>query len=251
MGEALGPLIGAGKEAEVYAFGAGRVAKIYRAGRPKRTAFREAFITSAIESFGLPSPRIWGVEAVGGRWAVIMDRVDGPTFAQTIERDPARAPSLVKAMVQLQLRIHGTAGAQLPRLNERLARNIGLADLDPPTRARLLNRLAAMPSGDTLCHGDFHPLNIIGDEESAIIVDWLDALLGAPAADACRSYVLIRSFSPALAHAYLDAYTRAGDLGREAILAWMPIVAAARLAEGIEGAEAQALREMVERHNRD
>src|SRR5215475_12266456 len=33
-----------------------------------------------------------------------------------------------------------------------------------------------MPDGDRLCHGDFHPLNILGNTLDPMIIDWLDAL---------------------------------------------------------------------------
>jgi hypothetical protein len=64
-------------------------------------------------------------------------------------------------------------------------------------------------------------------------VDWLDARSGDPAADVCRSYVLIKHSAPELAAAYVDAYAAAGGKSGEIILSWLPFVAAARLAEGV------------------
>ena len=51
----------------------------------------------------------------------------------------------------------------------------------------LLEAIAEMPDGDRLCHGDFHPLNILGDTADPLIIDWPDARRGEPAADVCRS----------------------------------------------------------------
>src|SRR5262245_55079407 len=86
--------------------------------------------------------------------------------------------------------------------------------------------------GDRLCHGDFHPINVLGDLAQPLVIDWPDAARGAPAADACRSYLLLRLHAADLAEPYLDAYGRAGDVPRAPILAWLPYLAAARLAEG-------------------
>jgi aminoglycoside phosphotransferase (APT) family kinase protein len=72
------------------------------------------------------------------------------------------------------------------------------------------------------------------------VLDWVDAALGDPAADVCRSSVLIRSVSAELAEAYVEAYVAMTDMDRARIEAWLPIVAGARLAEGVPH-EAEAL----------
>jgi aminoglycoside phosphotransferase (APT) family kinase protein len=111
-------------------------------------------------------------------------------------------------------------------------------------RRTLLAELAAMPDGDRLCHGDFHPYNIMGPPGHEVLVDWLDASRGDPAADACRSYVLLRPVVPEIASAYVDAYSQASGQSRDAILNWLPFVAAARLAEGVP--ETDELMKMVD-----
>ena len=65
------------------------------------------------------------------------------------------------------------------------------------------------------------------------MVDWTSASRGEPAADVCRSYVLMKPSMPELATAYVDAYVRLGDSTSERIFMWLPVVAAARLAENV------------------
>jgi hypothetical protein len=77
----------------------------------------------------------------------------------------------------------------------------------------------------------------------------LTAARGAPAADACRSYLLLRLHAADLAEPYLDAYGRAGGMPRAPILAWLPYLAAARLAEGVAG-ETERLLELATRPSR-
>ena len=66
-----------------------------------------------------------------------------------------------------------------------------------------------------------------------MVVDWLDASRGDPAADVCRSYVLMKPSYPELASAYLAIYSELSGVGKERILRGLPFVAAARLAEGV------------------
>jgi aminoglycoside phosphotransferase (APT) family kinase protein len=136
----------------------------------------------------------------------------------------------------LQLRIHDEPGWFLPRLRDRLHRAISrAAQLSAGEIAAMLQRLESLPEGDRLCHGDFHPFNVMGTGEASVIIDWLDATQGAPEADACRSYLLLLHNVPDTAPAYLDAYMRLSGRSREAILAWLPVLAAARLVEQVPG----------------
>lgn len=229
----LGPLLGTGKEAEVFALG-DLVAKRYRSAAKKGSAFREAAILAVVESLGLPVPSVRGVSQMDDRWAIVMTRVDGPSFAEAIAIERHSLPEYLKAMATLHKRIHNQPGAQLVDLKRKLSGGIARAEmLGDVRRSRLLASLAERPAGDRLCHGDFHPWNVLGPPGQATIIDWLDASCGDPAADACRSYVLMLPHAPEMAAGYVDAYAAATGLDREAVIAWRPVVAAARLSEGV------------------
>ncbi|MBY0320249.1 MAG: phosphotransferase [Reyranella sp.] len=131
-----------------------------------------------------------------------MTRADGPSFAEAIGGQPEALALYMKAMVRLQLAIHRHEAVLLPDLKARLIDRIRrAAALGGSRQGRLLDRLADMPNGDRLCHGDFHPFNVMGEPDNACIVDWLDATRGEPAADACRSYLLMRGVEPTWASA--------------------------------------------------
>src|SRR5262249_14802914 len=141
----FGRLLGSGKEAEVYEYD-GRVAKLYKPHALKRSAFREASILAFVESVGLPAPNVYGVREFEGRWAVLMDRADGPLFADAMRQDAAAIPAHLKAMAALHARIHAAPAAQLASLKAKLGANIERATvLDKVLRNDLLQRLAAMP----------------------------------------------------------------------------------------------------------
>lgn len=239
-GQPPGPRIGIGKEAEIFACGMA-VLKLYNNGTPKRAAFREAAALALVEALGLPVPQVQGVRRVGERWGVVMSRAEGPSFAEAMQRNPALLAEYVAEMARLHRGVHGHPGIQFPGAKPRLAADIArVAHLNAAQRDALLRRLADMPDGDRLCHGDFHPLNILGRPGQAVILDWPNASRGDPAADVCRSYVLIRSVAPEIARTYVDAYT-AGAMDAAKVWAWLPVIAAARLAEGVPDEEAALL----------
>ena len=242
MAVELGPLLGTGKVAEVYAWGDGLVLKLYKPGAPKTSAFREAAILSLIEGSGLPAPR---VHSVGGelqsRWGLMMTRAEGQPFAPALTRWPPSQAHL-EALARLHARIHDVSVPQLPSLKARLRANIGRAPLlDRARRERLLAELAALPDGDRLCHGDFHPWNVLGTPDNATVIDWLDATIGVAAADVCRSYVLIAHASVPLAETYVATYAKFTGLDVNEVWRWRAVVAGARLAEGVPDEEASLL----------
>ena len=229
----LGELLGAGKEAEVYLYRPGWVIKLTRWRRDHAPARCEDAILRGLERTGM-APAPGGVVEIAGRWGVVMEHVTGPVLAERLTA-PNGVEEVLSVMVDLHRRVHGWAAPTgLPRLKERLTRNIeGTRLLDEPTRRRLLDSLPTLPDGDRLCHGDFHPYNILGNGGGARIVDWLDASAADPVADVCRTFVLIGSVNSALAERYVDAYCAATGMDRTAVHAWLPVVAAARLAEKV------------------
>jgi aminoglycoside phosphotransferase (APT) family kinase protein len=229
----LGERIGAGRVAEVYAQG-DNVLKLYLSPGAKAEALREAATLAALEPLGLPVPRVLATLERGGRWGLVMTKAPGQPFLEVMMRDPSAGPRQLAAMADLHAAIHAHSVRTLPGHKAKLGAAIQRApDLGESGRARLLERLAALPSGDRVCHLDFHPANILGVPGEATVVDWLDASLGDPAADVCRTHVIIHPHFPEVADAYVAAYAGVTGMARDAVDAWRPVIAGARLAEGL------------------
>jgi aminoglycoside phosphotransferase (APT) family kinase protein len=234
MDEAMGGLLAVGNVAEIFEWGGSRVLKRYKSAAAKPAAFREAATHAAVEALGLPVPRVWGVQEVEDRWGLVFDRVSQASFAEQMISEPDEIPRYLECMVRLHRRIHAHEAIQFATLKVRLAADIAAASLlDEQRKLALLTAIAEMPDGDRLCHGDFHPMNILGDAAQPVIIDWPDARRGDPAADVCRSYLLMRLHAVEIAAPYLDAYCRAGGMAHETVLGWLPYVTAAKLAENV------------------
>jgi thiamine kinase-like enzyme len=116
----------------------------------------------------------------------------------------------------------------------------------------LLQHLERLPDGTALCHGDFHPENVLVGEEGVFVVDWPSAMRGNPLADIARTTLLVMysELPPDLPareeilrqrevfyRTYLEHYQNFSGLNLTELQAWMPIVAAARLRENIPDEE--------------
>lgn len=240
-----GPLLGAGNMAEVFLEG-DHVLKLYRAGMGPAGPAAEMVAMAVAAEHGLPVPEAIALRQQEGRWGIEMGRAQGVPLAHLDATGPALVEGALAAMVRLQVAMHGVRDARLPPLKPRLADRIGRAPgLGAAQRTELLARLADLPDGQALCHGDFHPFNLIGAADGSVtIIDWADATSGPAAADACRSYLILLPVAPDFAEAYLDAYAGSAAVTREDILAWLPCLAAARLCEGIAD-QSELLREIA------
>jgi Ser/Thr protein kinase RdoA (MazF antagonist) len=227
----LGRRLGAGRVAEVFEWGAD-VVKLYAAGIGPEQAQREAATLDGLRGGVLVVPLSLGVVEVEGRWGLTMTRMPGRPLAEQLAG--AGLAAGVARFAALHRQMHQQSVAGLIPLKQRLATRIArVRELDDATRARLLDRLGGLPDGDRLCHGDFHPFNIMADGDTLAIIDWLDATSGPPEADVCRSYLLMLHHVPELAESYLDVRTAGAEFDRGEVLDWLPVQAAARLDEGV------------------
>jgi hypothetical protein len=163
MDETIGPLLAVGNVAEIFEWSS-RVVKLYKSTGAKPAAFREAALQAAAEAMGLPVPGVWSVQEIGGRWGLVFDRVRQASFAEQMLTNSDDVPRYLECTVRLHMRIHAQRAVQFAGLNVRLAANIAATRLLGERRKQdLLRGIADMADGERLCHGDFHPMNVLDE----------------------------------------------------------------------------------------
>ncbi len=245
-----------GRTAEVYAWETGKIAKVYFPGFSAEDAAYEAKIAAAVQASGVACPRFYEQVEFEGRPGLIYERVDGVPMAELVFKGPWRVPSLAKRMANLHRAMHQPKiEADLPRQREKYTRRIETSNILPASlKTRLLETYAKIPDESRLCHGDFHPGNILSAGTQDLAIDWIDVSLGHPLADVARSSILLLGTAATvpilpvrwLVNWFHNQYLRAyfADGGDQAVYrALLPIVAAARLAEGIPELQGWLLRQ--------
>lgn len=246
----LGALLGAGREAEVYASGESAVIKVYRPGFGGHGS--EAAALAALNGHGI-APRLLDVVDCDGRPGLVMERLDGADMLTQLQHRPWRVLSMARTLAAAHLSMHDVqAPTNLPDLREVLAARIGGA-IAPLSLRRFAGQvLDGLPAGDRLCHGDYHPGNVLVGSDRVGVIDWPGAARGVPEADHARTLLLLRWADPlpgtslmlrglmaagrsVLAHRYARAYARGARRPLQQVDSWLVVHAAARLSEGIEG----------------
>lgn len=246
----LGIPIAIGRTAAIYSWGEDRVLKLFHEWFPQEGISHEARIARTVHAAGLPVPEVGGILEVDGRLGLEYERVRGVSMRAEMATRPWRMIGSACRLADLHARIHGVPGpAGIPSQQERLKAQVDQAKgLSGDLRQAALRALERMPKGDRLCHGDFHPGNVILTERGPIVLDWIDATVGNPIADVARTSVLVegecvvgtslsrfQKTMVRLSHrAYLHRYMRSRPGKEDDHMRWRPIIVAARMSEGIE-----------------
>ncbi|MFA6107155.1 MAG: phosphotransferase [Candidatus Latescibacterota bacterium] len=245
---ALGPLLARGRTAEIHAWGLNHVVKVYHPWMPRSAVELERRCTAAARAAGLPVPAVGEVVQLDGRVGLVLERVDGLSMMDRITGQQDHPMDSACRLAELHRALHQQpAPPGLPDQADRLESRIRRGSvLGPAEQEAALTALVRLDRGDRLCHGDFHPGNVLVADQGPVIIDWIDAASGSPAADLGRTVLLFEGAiatsqasegMPALMRQYRDAYLEGygADHGPAATWrAWMPVLAAARLDEQIE-----------------
>lgn len=238
-----------GRTATVYAWGIGGVVKVFRDWFPREDIEYEARIARAVHAAGLRVPEVGEVVEVEGRLGLEYEPLEGVSLWDEMRAKPWALGKYSNLLAHLHVEIHAIPDpGDIPGLKGKLERRIRSApELRAEARHALLATLDQLPNGDHLCHGDFHPDNVVLTENGPVLIDWIDASLGSPPADVARASILamgevgtpgLMSFAERIAlgwghRLYRKRYFKLRQGGEGEYSRWLPIVAAARLSEGI------------------
>ena len=175
--------------------------RIYKSGKfvvkefdtdfSKSDILNEALNQARVEETGLKIPQLEEVKKIDGKWAIVLDYIEGKTLAEIIENDRKNLEMYMEKFVDIQIEIHSKRSPLLNKLKDKMSRKIDETNLDATTRYELHTRLEGMPKHNKVCHGDFNPSNIIitpaGDY---YVLDWSHATQGNASADVARTYLL-------------------------------------------------------------
>jgi aminoglycoside phosphotransferase (APT) family kinase protein len=208
----------------------------------------EARISRLVAQTGLPVPSVGDVLTVEGRMGIVFDRVSGPTLVEYFSVHPWTILQSVRVFTDLHLAMHSKTVPDLPSQRQFLHRLIGEADVPTTVSREAHQRLDDLPDGQMLCHGDFHPENVLHTRAGPVIIDWFTATSGNPLADVANTSLLLEAAAlpdsrmpmwlltsaRAFVHrAYLRRYLRQGRIRAEEVAAWRVPIIVARLGHGI------------------
>ncbi|MBG9580848.1 aminoglycoside phosphotransferase [Bacillus thuringiensis] len=227
--------IAKGNTAEIYLYD-NKIMKLFKDYLPNTESMNEAKKQKYAYSCGLSVPNVFEVTKIQNRQAIIMEYVKGDSIGDLLLNNLNEAEYYINICVNEQKKIHAIRvnTGEMEAMEERLERQIkSVHKLDEKQKENILNKLHSIKFDSRLCHGDFHPFNLILSEKNVSIIDWVDACSGDIRADVFRTYLLYAQSHIELAEMYLQIYCRNTDLTRGEIFQWAPIITAARFSEKV------------------
>jgi aminoglycoside phosphotransferase (APT) family kinase protein len=252
-------LLGQGRTAEVYLFQDRFVIKLFRVNFPKQAIDNEYIVCRSIGGL-LNIPKAHQRLTVDGRDAIIFDFIKGESGFRHLLRKPWIVAGFAREFAAIHAKIHSTSVPdRVPESKSILIRNINLHDqLPPKAKTKIIQYLNSLPGGNILCHGDFHPENILVSLGKPFVLDWMTATRGNPLADVARTSVLLKwaepgPGTPALIKIllgsirrkfhghYLSEYLKLTGARQADVEAWELPMLAARLMEWLPASEKRVL----------
>ena len=246
-----GPLIGQGRTADVYTWGDNQVLKLFHKRVSLEWIEREARTGNLAFEAGLATAKVGSVINVEDRHGIVFERVDGPSMLAEISAKPWKLRRSARILAELHAAVHEKKLPDLPSQKQIIRDNVYSANVLDGEQKQVIGRLLdELPDGDLLCHGDFHPDNIIVSENGAITIDWTTATRGNPLADVARTSLILQlgempPDTPVLTRLivrlgrklfhriYLRRYFRLRPDNRDHLIDWKLPITAARLGDGI------------------
>lgn len=240
-------LIGRGRCAEIWAISDDLVAKTYEPTFTTERVDRFAVVNRAIGVAGVRAPRVHGRGTHNGREVLVLDRVNGVTLWDAIDRQPHLAEDFGSALADLHLQVHQVNVPGLDHKLDELEDRVRRPNADPQILERAVRAVEHGRSLPTvLVHGDLHPANVMVLEESGelISIDWDGAMSGPAGYDVARTAYLVSSWTLApgspeipestrrkVAASFIERYGEAADLAVASVDDWRLPAALARYGE--------------------
>jgi aminoglycoside phosphotransferase (APT) family kinase protein len=241
-----------GREAEMFAWGDGKILRLLRPGFDPASLENEVRALKLADECGVPVPRPGERVSIDGREGAVQERIEGTDLLTELGRAPWTVVRAARMCGSVHARMHACRvdDDALPALKRKLEGQLA-SPLVPAEFGDIAKKqLEALPDGNALCHRDFHPANVMRSPKGPVVIDWPNAARGAPEADVARTLLLLGAGEPLsptpvmrvltkvgrdlFKWLYLGSYMRERPLDKAEVRRWALPIAVARLAEDIE-----------------
>jgi uncharacterized protein (TIGR02172 family) len=187
--------IAVGRTAEIYPIEGLKVLKLFFPTIPQPWIDKEVDTGRFIQDTQLPVPKVFERVKLKEREGIVYERIDGPSLLSVLARKPWMVQRCARLMANLHAQVHNVTAPSHLETQREWARG-GIPEtkkLSKDLQERVLHLLNSMPEGNQLCHGDFHPGNIIVTQRGPVIIDWMTASKGVGCGDVARASIILEA----------------------------------------------------------
>ncbi len=258
-------LIGQGNTAEIYEYEDGKILKLFRTGISVYVADQEYYNSCIVyKALGNLVLQVYGKMEYDGRPGIIYERVVGNDMLKKMISQMFHLKSNAKEFTRYHISIQREISEEMMSVKEKLRFDLKrVTELNEGEKNKILKVLSGLPEGNKICHMDFHPGNIMFQNDKPIIIDWMTACVGDPLADVARTCMMLKYaeipgvsgivkwfihfFKKRILRYYLKEYLQITGVAVENIEAWALPIYAARLSEWIPDKERKKMLSVIKK----
>lgn len=186
-----------GRMSQVYLLKDKRVLKLLHETVPDDKVDDELRRCQLVAEAGVRTPRALGVVEVDGRRGIVFEWAGDADLMNAKLQNPLNVASGARFMAEVQRKYLRCEALELPDIKEealRMSQELPEGTIQPGQMAKLGRYLSRLPDGNHVCHMDFHPGNILleaGDYDAYRVIDWAEAVKGAPEADVAMTSLIL------------------------------------------------------------
>lgn len=189
-----GKLIGSGATADVFEWTENTIIKIFKDSEPDVLIEREVNNTKTLDNCSFKFPRVIETLEYDGKRAIVYEKVVGVSMLKQLESNPFAYKKLAQKLARLHFMVNENHVDGIKEQKSWFKERISWTkDLTDDKKSKLYKLIDNMPTGNCLCHCDFHPDNIICSEDGDYIIDWADCCNGNPCADVARTILTLKT----------------------------------------------------------
>ncbi|HEX3022114.1 MAG TPA: phosphotransferase [Lachnospiraceae bacterium] len=188
-------MIALGGQADIYELENDKIIRVLRSKSDEDYLKSEMRIMNALYEKGKSVPRIYEYLRIEDRPSLIMERIMGTTMLDAIRKNPLHMLKMAEQLAKLHLEATQSAESlDLTSIHDRASHLIPTTDmLTTDDKDFILGLLESLPKENDICHGDFHPGNIMISNGKYYIIDWFGATSGSKLCDIAHTYLLLRN----------------------------------------------------------
>jgi len=195
-------------------------------------------INRKISNFKIPTAMCYELIQENGRYGIILDKITGISMMKYMAENPMKSMEQAKKLAILHSSIHAIQNPGLSQNKDQLCQRIDeVSIISNLEKNKIIQYLKKLPDGNSLCHGDFHPENVLLSNKNDFIIDWMTATQGSQCSDVAHTDLLLRyGVSPEDKHGieqfitnmvrnkfadiYINTYIKKTNVHQESIKAW-------------------------------
>ena len=143
---------------------------------------------------GVPSPKALELVELEGRKGILFEWAGKQDLLKAKLENPLNLWSGAHFMSEVHQDFLSRKAPDLPDIKEealRMSHELPPGTIRPEQFEILERYLDQLPGGDSICHMDFHPSNIMLNDPGYSVIDWAEAVKGSPEADVAMTCLML------------------------------------------------------------